>query len=179
MALIDGTYFKGDIALPYLEAGGVGVGRILTSAGESVLGDFIRKYEAEYLRGVLGRRLYGALLRGLAVPEPLPVWVDLKEALTCSTTGKDSPIAYYVYFFVSNWGQTRTSLKGEKKDKSTFAGEASNSGKAVMAWLHMQERTEDFLHWLREHWGDYRKYSGAMRPGDCVFLTHTANEFGI
>jgi hypothetical protein len=179
MTLIDITYFKGDISLPGLMPGNHGAGRILTSVGMQDLNAFIHIYEAEYLGMILGRNLYRALLEGLEEEPPAQLWVDMKEALTHSGSSKLSPIAYYVYFFVANNGQSRTGMKGEKKDESTFADSVSNAGKTIMAWKHMQLFTLDFMHWLGSHWDDYRDYADNVYPCIPAALMQMANSFGI
>jgi hypothetical protein len=103
----------------------------------------------------------------------------MKEALTHSETDKMSPIAYYVYFYISNAGQTKTSMMGEKKDKSTFASNASSNRKMIAAWRYMREGTLDFMRWLKFHWCDYREYSDRSYPVIPQELSSMVNQFGI
>jgi hypothetical protein len=178
--LIDKSYFKGDISLPVNKKNDVkqiGVGALIQSIGEANLSDYIIKFESEYLTRLLGETLYENFMAGIAVESPLQIWVDLKEALTHELTTKLSPIAYYVYCFLMEEGQTSTTIKGEKEVRADRTVSASAAKKVVNAWHWMEVYSERFYKWLYCHWGAYREYAenGRMR----VYNFGSRNEFGI
>jgi hypothetical protein len=50
---------------------------------------------------------------------------------------------------------TRTSVSGEKKDKSDHADNASIRQKSGFAWNEMAGMNRSFIRWFREHLNDY------------------------
>jgi hypothetical protein len=155
----------------------VGVGALIQSVGENGLADYIVKFEAEYLISLLGETLYKNFMTGIAAGSPLQIWIDMKEALTHESTTKLSPIAYYVYCYLMDEGQTITTIKGEKKAKADYTVSVSASQKVVNAWYWMVRYSGRFYRWLHENWNSYSEYTkdGRMR----VYHFGLRNEFGI
>jgi hypothetical protein len=178
--LIDKSYFKGDISLPVNKKSDVkqlGVGALIQSVGEANLADYIIKFEAEYLIRLLGETLYENFMAGIAVESPLQIWIDMKEALTHESTTKLSPIAYYVYCFIMEEGQTTSTIKGEKGVKADRTVSVSAAKKVVNAWVWMVRYSGRFYNWLYEHWDSYKEYAGDGRMR--VYNFGLINEFGI
>jgi hypothetical protein len=178
--LIDKSYFKGDISLPVNKRSDVrqvGVGALIQSIGESALADYIVKFETEYLSLLLGETLYENFMAGLAAESPLQIWIDMKEALTHESTTRLSPIAYYVYCFLTEGEQTVTTIKGEKEVKADRTVSVSPVKKVVNAWHWMVRYSARFYGWLYEHWDSYREYAGDGRMR--MYRFGIRNEFGI
>lgn len=166
MRLIDYTYFKGSIQLPFRERNerAVGVGKFVDTVGEIYLNNIIDEWEPECLDKLLGHKLHVAFIEGLSVETPLDIWVKLKEALTHSTTDKISPIAYYVYSFVKLSGATQTTIIGEKVGTATYAQNTGDDYKREQASTRFKKEASHFHHWLESNWNDYKEYAGNTYP---------------
>lgn len=163
MNLIDSTYFTGKISLPGLEtlAGSESTGmdklvNDLTVNGLN-LTRLISECQAEYLQKMLGKKLAAHFLENISSEAPAGIWIDLMERLVNSRIRK-SPIANYVYFFILRYGMTRTSMSGEKKEKSDHAHNASIMPKSVFAWNEMIEMNRAFLTWIEDGKDAYAPY---------------------
>lgn len=119
MALIDSTYFVGEISLP--------VGKY------SDLELFISRLEKQFLRKALGYEL-----AQLVVENTDPLVADLIagsgqwEGFT--NTGKESIIAYYVYYYYLRSKVTFTTNTGEKKPDNENSTDATPAFKVMRAW---------------------------------------------
>ena len=119
MALIDSTYFVGEISLP--------VGKY------SDLSLFIERLEKQFLRKALGYEL-----SKLVIENTDPLVADLIagsgqwEGLT--NTGKESVIAYYVYYYYLRSKVTFTTSTGEKKPDNENSTDATPAFKVMRAW---------------------------------------------
>jgi hypothetical protein len=160
MNLIDRTYFKGIIRLPYLERT-TGVGKVTQVAGEVILEEFVEEYQPGYLKDVLGMSLYNAFMQGLRAPEPLQIWLDLREAITHETTDKQSPVAYHVYPFVMEAATTKTTSTGEKVAHASSTTPASHDYRVQRASVQLQRLTGELQRWIDERWEVYGPYSDA------------------
>ncbi len=119
MALIDSTYFVGEISLP--------VGKY------SDLELFISRLEKQFLRKALGYEL-----SKLVIENTDPLVADLIagsgqwEGFT--NTGKESVIAYYVYYYYLRSKVTFTTSTGEKKPDNENSTDATPAFKVMRAW---------------------------------------------
>lgn len=119
MALIDSTYFVGEISLP--------VGKY------SDLELFISQLEKQFLRKALGYEL-----SKLVIENTDPLVADLIagsgqwEGFT--NTGKESVIAYYVYYYYLRSKVTFTTSTGEKKPGNENSTDATPAFKVMRAW---------------------------------------------
>lgn len=90
MSLIDASFFIGELNIANTDEASV----------LSVLQLYIDEYEPEYLKLLLGAKLYFDFNAGLSADPILPQWTDLKnELITITGTSKVSPIANYIYFY--------------------------------------------------------------------------------
>lgn len=138
MALIDSTYFVGEISLP--------VGKY------SDLELFISRLEKQFLRKALGYEL-----AQLVVENTDPLVADLIagsgqwEGLT--NTGKESVIAYYVYYYYLRSKVTFTTSTGEKKPDNENSTDATPAFKVMRAWdlmLKGLERMDAYIQTVPE-----------------------------
>ena len=119
MALIDSTYFVGEISLP--------VGKY------SDLELFISQLEKQFLRKALGYEL-----SKIVIENTDPLVADLIagsgqwEGFT--NTGKESVIAYYVYYYYLRSKVTFTTSTGEKKPDNENSTDATPAFKVMRAW---------------------------------------------
>lgn len=97
MSLIDPSFFDGELNIANTDETSV----------LSVLQNYIDKYEPAYLKLLLGSTLYASLIAGLAM-DPVPAeWANLKnQLLVINGTSKVSPIANYVYFYLTRRSQS-------------------------------------------------------------------------
>lgn len=113
MSIIDTTFFVGELNIANTD----------TEAASSYLQLFIDKYEAAYLRILLGADLYARYVAGInLVPIPSE-WTDLQNQLvTIDGTSKVSPIANYIYFFFirrATYSNSGTGLTQPKYENAT------------------------------------------------------------
>ena len=171
MNLIDNTYFVDDISLPGLTTSGsknVGMDKLiddLTIGGLS-LTRFIKKYQTEYLNGLLGKKIAEAFVKGLLEIDN-EIWINLKNQLIDDEL-KQSPIANYVYFFIMRYGLTFTTSKGEKKGKSDYAI-AVSSRKPEFAWNRMVEMNFEIVNWFAKNQKDYESFIDDNSLDDDLF----------
>ena len=180
--IIDHTYFKGELYLPNLKLNdSVGhASNALQTVGENDLSWYMEKYEREFLIRLLGTSLYKSFIDGLNEATPLRIWLDLRDAMTIQTDNyKLSPIANYVYFFVSRRGRTQTGIQGESRGTMSYAEIAEDSDKLTKAWNDMCDMiTSFYCDFLNVNWDNYKSYSngcsGYYRNG-----FRKINKFGI
>lgn len=138
--LIDEQYFTGQLFLP-----GLG-GRIQTER----LGIVIDERQEEFLDKALGYALSAAFQQGILA---LPVdqrWLDLLNGKTYQDaygiTRKwvgfqneqhKSPLANYVYYWLTRENATMTTTTGEAKPDKENAGNVSYAAKEARAWNDM------------------------------------------
>ena len=138
MALIDSTYFVGEISLP--------VGKY------SVLELFISRLEKQFLRKALGYEL-----AQLVVENTDPLVTDLiagsGEWEGFTNTDKESIIAYYVYYYYLRSKVTFTTNTGEKKPDNENSTDATPAFKVMRAWdlmLKGLERMDAYIQTVPE-----------------------------
>jgi hypothetical protein len=145
MALIDASYFIGEINIPSTGAQDVA----------QRLGLFIEQYEPQLLRDVLGYPLYKAFAAGLAAGSPDQRWVDLRDGKEypdysgytqrwdgilikkSPTVLKQSMIANFVYW---HWMRNQVSIStniGEVAPASENSIVITPASKMVRAWNQM------------------------------------------
>jgi len=182
MILIDETYFTGELSLPNITAArgnASGVNMALQTVGESNLGVFADKYIVDYLVRLFGRKFALKFLDEIVQPAPLQMWLDVKDQLIKEFHSyKASPVANYVYYMVSRAAVTKTTMSGEKKPKSDFAYNVSNSDKLIRAWNEMVDMTVPIVKWFCEKYDTYTDYADCEGRNVCS-ITQKINEFGI
>ncbi len=155
------AYFQGDLYLPNLavtKPGAVGIGRMVSAVAESDLSYFIDKYEKEFLRRLLGDKLYDAFLEGIQGPDS-ERWMSLKDRIY-ETSGPYpmSPAANYVYFMIISHNVTATTMKGEVVPEQDYARNASSKQKLVDAWNEILPWARRIWCFINEHKDDYGQY---------------------
>jgi len=139
MNLIDATYFIGEINVPNTD----------TPAVQENINFFIKKYEAKFLKTLLGVSVYASFIAEMAKPvdEQAQIWKDLKSKLV-DEENKQSPIANYVYKFFQYNGFTVTTGTGETKPKNENSTRASIVPKVVRAWNEMSDWVIETRGWF-------------------------------
>ena len=151
---LDGSYFTGELALPQLAtlpAAGdaIGVEKQLQVVGENTLEWFIARYEEEFLRAMLGDRIFEAFRDGLDAETPAQIWIDLKTKIYRLDGGFSfSPAANYVYFRAMGNAATDTAMTGEVKHTGTYDKPASGVEKQVKAWNDMCDAVNSIRGWV-------------------------------
>lgn len=128
MQLIDVSYFVGEIFIAGLE-------NTVDSTNSKILG-FIKKYEAKYLKELLGDTLYLEFVAGMSVEPIEQKWTDLANKLRDPVT-LESPIANYIYYWYKRNEVTDSVVIGEVKPQGENANSASSVHKTVRAWNEM------------------------------------------
>lgn len=146
MPLIDATYFYGEINVPNIDTPGA----VLEN-----LEDLIKKYEAKFLKTLLGKSVYELFIAEMAKPddEQEQIWKDLKSILVDEEI-KLSPIANYVYRFYQYNQFTVSTGSGEKQAKNENSTRASVVPKVVRAWNEMSDWMMDNRGWFIEFYSD-------------------------
>jgi len=166
--LIDQSYFIGGLNIPNL----TGVGMV-PAANVGTLNWFIATYEPEYLRLVLGKTLYNALIAGLLVV-PIPSkWQTLRAKLIDSTN-KISPIASYVFYHIERDKITSTTSMGQASGKAENADMNVNSDKMCQPYNCSIRIGIEIRQWLSENGTTYPEYTTSE-----LDELHTINNFGI
>lgn len=189
MALIDITYFTGEIVIPNTDKDYIAQRLVL----------FIEKYEDNFLRDVLGYDLYKSFKAGI-VNYPSGAtdqkWIDIIEGAEYSRHSRThqwrgltfenvdgfasgtgqllSPIANYVYWYWVKDGFSQTMSTGESQAKAENATSISPAFKMVRAWNEMIDWIEELYDFLRINSTTYNNWS----VEHCKKL-HKANVFGI
>jgi hypothetical protein len=166
MIVLDNTYFQGELYLAGLSKGSdsVGVARQVQAANENSLDWFINKYEIDFLNKLLGKKLAASFISGLAKSPVDPIWDAMKNALIdVSGKFKYSPIANYVYYYISTTGRTQTTMKGEVIQKQDHAENVDNSDKLISVWNDMYDKVNDFYdYFLFPNRDKYNEYSESI-----------------
>ena len=146
MALIDSTYFVGEINLP--------VGKY------SDLDLFIARLEKQFLNKALGYRLTKLVIDNdvsiadlIAGTEFTSEDYELMEWEGFTNTGKESVIAYYVYYYYLRSKVTFTTSTGEKKPDNENSTDATPAFKVMRAWdlmLKGLERMDAYIQTVPE-----------------------------
>lgn len=150
---LDRSYFRGELALPQLattSAPASGLASLATqTVGENTLEWFIAQYEEEFLRKLLGDKLYDAYYTGLKAETPLDIWIDLDNRIYIVKNGcKFSPAANYVYFYAMQTAGTQPSMTGEVRHKPDFSVAETHKRKMVAAWNNMANAAYYIRQWI-------------------------------
>lgn len=163
MIILDNTYFQGELYLAGLKktSSTVGVADMLQAVNEKSLAWYVEKYEVEFLHSLLGRELATNFIKGLKEDPIEDIWTELRAALVTETENFNySPIANYVYFYVTRSGRTQTSQKGEVVSKQDHAAYADNVDKLSKVWNDMYYEVKDFYRcFLLPRWDKYKEFS--------------------
>lgn len=161
--ILDGTYFQGELYLPLIKNKEEveGLAEMMQTIGENTLEWFIAKYETEFLKKILGEKLYSNFIAGLKVDPIDPKWEALKDSLFIKDERFSfSPAANYVYFYVTVNGKTSTTLKGEVLEEQSYAKAVTNGDKLVKPWNEMCRQISKFYcDFLFANWGTYKEYA--------------------
>jgi len=140
MALIDDTYFKGDISLSQNIYG--------------TINDFLNNYEDMILDKLLGYDLKKNFLDGLEIVSPLQKWLDLRDGKTYTVTDRDnrtvnvkwnglinaekkSLLSYFIYYYYSIENQSFQSQTGDiimMNENSNITPISQINGKLIRAY---------------------------------------------
>lgn len=183
MALIDASYFVGELNIPNTSKPGV----------SERLTHFIAKREEELLRSLLGVELHEAYKAGIAVAEPDQKWKDLRDGKVYDGYGimykwmglrvaatKESLIANYVYYWWMRDKTTITTEVGEvdvEADKST--AKSNSKAKQCRAWNEMVKWNRELVKFLDVNRATYPEWDRASCLQDRYNLLKSINVLGI
>lgn len=159
MSLIDHTFFHSELVIPNIAISDstTGQGFIINSVTNKTVQEFINKYEAEFLRKLLGKELRNAFLKGLKTQPADKLWETLRELLI-DTENRISPIANYVYYWYKRDETTFSTGIGDVKPTQSDAINSNSSRKMVKAYNDMCDLIEIFYSSIK--WENYKAYSG-------------------
>jgi hypothetical protein len=179
MALIDVTYFTGEINIP--------------NTGQTVIAEklegFINKYETKILDIVLGYPLRKEFLNGYTAPTPAQKWVDMAEGVEytlndkpvkwqgiLNKTDKESLIALYVYYWYMRDSHTTTTNSGERANKVENSEASISSWKLSRAWTELREWVCSLYEFLNAH---KEVYTTSKSREQVLCELGRVNEWGI
>lgn len=169
MIILDSTYFQGELHIAGLtkRSTSVGVSSIIQAVNENTLEWYAAKYEIEFLNKVLHQKLAKNFIAGLSGSDP-EIWVEMKKALVVEIgVFSYSPIANYVYFYLSRRGRTQTTMKGEVKATQDYAVNVDDADKLSKIWNDMYYNVKDFyLNFLKPNWNTYKSYADRFPCND-------------
>lgn len=161
MAIIDHSYFIGEISIPNISKVDV----------QDRMNAFIDKYETELLTNLLGYEVYNSFKAGGIDQVPTEQkWKDVLYGLDFTAwdgrthhwygfkgTGNypRSPIANYVYFHWMKDAVSQTSALGEVSNKSENASLMSPAPKMVRAWNEMIDWLRELVSYLDKNTNDF------------------------
>jgi hypothetical protein len=160
MSLIDETYFIGELNLPGLNDDDT-VERLQL---------FIDKYEAKFLKELLGYELYKAFLTGVDTRPVDDKWAALKSGSDYVRNGRTyrweglvqsdtSMIANYVYYYWMRNEVSQTTGIGEVITKSENSTRISPSAKMTRAWNEMVNQVWGAVSFLDTNVSNYPDWS--------------------
>jgi hypothetical protein len=181
-SIVDKTYFFGEIL----------IGQLSELAVQDKVANFIDMYEPEFLEGILGYVSY----KNFLLTPPDQKWLDLlngKEyvdeyGVTRNwkglkfTTGtiKQSPIAFYIYYWYQRSQLTNTAGVGEVKAHSENGYTASPKYKMVNAWNKMVDSVIELYSFMRANQLIYSDwYTWASNNNSNTKFLKTINTFGL
>jgi len=176
MSQIDETYFQQRlIAIPNLNEDSV----------SSRLQSYIDLKEDDYFIDVLGQELKDLYLSGIGEVTPDQKWTDLQNGAIFECSGrqmkwtgflndiKDSPIAYYTYFYLVREGNSILTGTGVVESVNENSNKITPLVKLVDAWSYMVKKNRLLKLFIEANISDYPEYD----PTDC--LIENINYFGI
>jgi len=143
VALIDTSYFQGEISIPNITSGS---GNPAASINLAEVNRLILIYENDYLVKLLGKDLYDVF-----IDNPSASWVVSLTAQLRDTTNKISPIAYYVWYWWKRNNTTTTSALGELTANAENANITGAIMKQITAFNTCVNLTCDVLDWMDEN----------------------------
>jgi hypothetical protein len=154
MALIDSTFFQGNLLIPNLDKDTV----------QATVEYYINEYENKFLESLMGLDLYTKYVAEAVDVTPLPArWADVVNGKTGNkwrgliyTPGanedfKKSPVANYVYFHYMRDTHTQSTGIGEVKTKAENADTVSPSLKMIRAWNEMVDDVYHFWNFVYQY----------------------------
>jgi len=177
MLLIDTSYFVNEISLPSVKSTSetVGSDKVIANSKNNSLNAFIEEYQEKFLHLLFGKSFTDEFLEGLNNEVYLKdnknnfikeisgkfikiktnnnkKWLVLKSKLCVEKIFyKESPIAYYVYFYYLQNLRDNTTVTGKKKHNSSFANNVSDYKSIVRAWYKMIEFNRMFINWFNNN----------------------------
>jgi hypothetical protein len=162
MALIDYTYFqKRLLAIPNLNQEEI-VGN---------LNNYIALHEPLYLESVLGYAMNKEFQEALA-GTPAQKWIDLRDGAEYTdkcgslqkwngfvTSTKESPIAYYNYFYLVREGNTMLTGTGTVESKNENSNRVEPLVKLVDAYRYMVGYNRQLAAFIEANDSDYPTYA--------------------
>ena len=159
--IITSANFIGDIMLPNVAGSGAQASQLTT---------FITKYEAEYLKRILGYDLYVLYVAGITALDA--DYEAIRDGATY--TGDDdltyeweglagvgkSPIANYIYYKVMEYNASQTQGVGETMSAVENGTRAVPKVKMVAAWNQMVEWNYHLHRYLYENRATFPDYIG-------------------
>jgi len=160
--LIDNTYFQGSglFNVPNIDRENP-----VEEGNYNQLTAFIKVYEPEICRRVIGKTLYDALITGLAAASPEQRWIDLRDKLIDSVNLK-SPISNYVWFRMWQQGQRQSTTAGDVTLNSPGMTVDGNIQLSCLVWNEMAQMFADFKDWFILHESDYVEWTGELGSFD-------------
>lgn len=159
--LIDESYFVGELHIDGL-VHSEGVPSRTMEAIKNELIALARKYEKDYYDLIIGRSNAGLFMsfldlmekdRGKATDKK---WLDLAEMLIDKEGGrKESPIAYYIFFFYLRKNQLEVTPLGTVEADAKIA---PCNRKMIDVWNQMVYMNEYLSQWLFDRRGEYGGY---------------------
>jgi hypothetical protein len=138
------------IVTPDIFQGEIAIGQINQPDVIARVQWFIDRYEPEYLRLMLGEKLYEELMAGLAVEPPEEKWVKLAHRLKM-------PCACYIYYHFRRDSVSDTAVIGEVLMEAENAIRQSPAKKMVFAWNTMVDEDRRFVG--EKYAGTFESYS--------------------
>lgn len=176
MALINNSYFYGDLLIPQKSSAAV----------TANLNWFINQYEEKYLTEILGYELYRDFKAGIEAATPDQQWIDLRDGKEFTDRngtltkwkglcfGTYSPIANYVYYWYMRDSNTTTAGSGEVS--ANVSEPVSPAFKMIRAWNQMVQWNCELINFLDSNSVAYPQYSNNCSRRNLLI---TINRFGI
>ena len=159
--LIDDTYFTGELHVDGLVPS-KGVPSLTNEAIKSEFFALAKKFEKEYYVHILGRENANEFINFLNLKEKDPdkatdkKWLNLINILVDDENGrKESPIAYYIYFFYLKRNQLEVTPLGVTEADANIA---PCNKKMIDSWNQMAYMNEYISKWLFDNRNDYGGY---------------------
>jgi hypothetical protein len=149
MALIDQTYFKDEIFIPF---------SVRDNSQEDEVIRFINDYENILLQKCLGYTFYTLFRDGLLATPVAQRWIDLRDGIEwIDKWGKlhgwqtiRNADANYVYYYFMRNKITNTAMIGETSVNTENSLRTSPASKMSKAWTDMQEQLKQM--WFMLQW---------------------------
>lgn len=154
MLFLDATYFEGISYLPAMSRdAAVGISRFTQSVSQGNLDWFIVQYEPEYMKMLLGCKLYEAFIEGMEAETPLDKWIKLRDKIFQTVSYKDktykcSPASEYVFFKYMNRNNSQTSTKGQVKANVYQTENSDLTNILPQVWNHMCDKSIEIQHFI-------------------------------